>query len=201
MPRETEDATETWTTPDGDRSRHLSLDALSSRLDALTPAPKERGRVVAMFARPGSNQRTPLRRAKLTASGGMPGDRWSLPREGKPVPSPDQMLTAMQADVAELIANGQPIGLFGDNLFLDLDLSDANLPLGTRVRVGGATLEVTPEPHNGCLKFKARFGSDALRFVSRKQTRDRNLRGIYFRVLEDGEVAAGDPVEVIRPAD
>lgn len=188
----------TWTTPDGDASRHLALDELERRMAALPPTPKERGRVVAMFARPGSNRRTPLRRAKLTASGGMPGDRWSVPREGKPAPEPEQMLTAMQSDVAELIANGQPIGLFGDNLFLELDLSNANLPLGTRVRAGGAILEVTPEPHNGCLKFRARFGSDALRLVSRKQTRDRNLRGIYFKVVQDGEVTTGDPVEVIR---
>ena len=46
--------------------------------------------------------------------------------------------------------------------------------------------------------FQARFGSEALRLVSRKQTRDRNLRGIYLKVIEDGEVAAGDPVQVIR---
>jgi MOSC domain-containing protein YiiM len=59
-------------------------------------------------------------------------------------------------------------------------------------------LEVTPEPHDGCLKFKARFGPDALRLVARKEGRHQNLRGIYFKVIEDGRVAAGDPVEVIR---
>jgi MOSC domain-containing protein YiiM len=106
----------------------------------------------------------------------------------------------MQFDVAELIANGQPLPLFGDNLFLDLDLSTENLPAGSRVRVGGAILQVTPVPHNGCRKFRGRFGDNALQFVSKKELRHRNLRGIYMRVLEGGEVGPGDPVEVIsRP--
>jgi len=106
----------------------------------------------------------------------------------------------MQVDVAGLIANGQPLTLFGDNLFLDLDLSAANLPAGSRVRVGGATLEVTPKPHNGCRKFHARFGPEALRFVSKPDLRPRNFRGIYMRVVEPGEVALGDAVEVLARA-
>jgi MOSC domain-containing protein YiiM len=192
------DDTSTWTTPEGDASRHLPMDALERGLDAMPAAPKDSGRVVALFARPGSNQRTPLDKAELTASAGMPGDRWSHKRKGKGDPKPDKMLATMQAGVAELIANGQPIGLFGDNLLLDLDLSKANLPLGTRVKVGGATLEVTPEPHDGCLKFKGRFGADALRLVARKETREQNLRGIYLKVVEDGAVSVGDPVQVLR---
>ncbi len=191
-------ADSTWTTPEGDKSRHLPLADLEHKLAALPPAPKDRGRVVAIFARPGSNQRTPLEEATLTAAKGVPGDRWSHPRPEKGDPKPSQMLATMQAGVAEMIANGQPMGLFGDNLYLDLDLSEGNLPLGTRVKVGGALLEVTPEEHNGCLKFKARFGSDALRLVSRKETRDQNLRGIYFMVVEDGPVKVGDAVEVVR---
>lgn len=72
-----------------------------------------------------------------------------------------------------------------------------NLPPGSRLRVGGATLEVTPKPHNGCRKFRARFGDDALRFVSLPELRPRNLRGIYMRVVDGGEVAPGDAVDVI----
>jgi MOSC domain-containing protein YiiM len=192
--------TDSWTTPEGDTSCHLSLDELEKRLDEMPSAPKDQGRVVAIFARPGSCERAQLDRARLTVAAGVPGDRWSTPRPDGREPKPAQQLATMQADVAELIANGQPIGLFGDNLFLELDLSKQNLPLGTRVRVGGALVEVTPEPHDGCLKFKGRFGADALRLVARKETRDRNLRGIYFKVVEDGDVAAGDAVEVQREA-
>ena len=98
----------------------------------------------------------------------------------------------------ELIANGQPLTLFGDNLFVELDISAANLPVGTRIRVGEALLEVTPKPHNGCLKFKGRFGQDALRFVQATPTRDQNLRGIYWKVVEPGEIAVGAAIVVLE---
>ena len=59
---------------------------------------------------------------------------------------------------------------------------------------------MTPEPHDGCHKFKGRFGGDALRFVSQKTRRDQNLRGVYWRVIEDGDVAVGDTIEVLSRA-
>ena len=67
------------------------------------------------------------------------------------------------------------------------------------MRVGGAVLKVTPEPHNGCRKFRA-ASATTLRFVSARELRHRNLRGIYMRVAEQGEVRTSDPVAVIsRP--
>ena len=180
--------------PDADPSRHLDLEELEARMQALKPAPQDEGRVVALFASPATNQRIVHERARLTVAGGMPRDGWALRSRAKP----EQQLATMQGPVADLIANGQALSMFGDNLFFDLDLSAENLPPSSQVRAGSALLEVTPEPHNGCSKFKARFGSDALRLVSRKQTRDLNLRGIYFKVVEDGEMAPGDPIRVIR---
>jgi MOSC domain-containing protein YiiM len=103
----------------------------------------------------------------------------------------------MRREVAELIANGQPLTVFGDNLFVDLDISAANLPTGTRLRVGEAIVEVTPKPHNGCVRFKGRFGADALRFVQAPTTRDQNFRGIYWKVVEPGEVGIGATIEVL----
>jgi MOSC domain-containing protein YiiM len=128
----------------------------------------------------------------LTPDLGVPGDAWSRRASG----NLEMQISVMQKDVAELIANGQPLTLFGDNLFLDLDLSTANLPPGSRVRIGGVLLEITPMPHNGCRKFKARFGDDALQLVWKPELRQRNLRGIYMRVVEEGEVTAGDRAEV-----
>lgn len=77
------------------------------------------------------------------------------------------------------------------------NISAANLPTGTRLRVGQAIVSVTPKPHNGCLKFKGRFGQDALRFVQQATTRDQNLRGIYWKVSLPGEARVGDPIEVL----
>jgi MOSC domain-containing protein YiiM len=132
----------------------------------------------------------------MTPESGVPGDAWGRQRH----PASEAQLTVMQIDVAELIANGQPLTFFGDNLFLELDLSAANLPPGSQLRAGTATLEVTPEPHDRCRKFRERFGDAALRFVSQRDLRHLNLRGVYMRVVEAGEIAVGAPVQVLfRP--
>ncbi len=106
----------------------------------------------------------------------------------------------MWTGIARLIANGQPLTTFGDNLFVELDLSAANLPTGTRLAVGRAIVEVTPKPHNGCSKFDARFGNDALCFVQAPATRADNRRGIYWKVVTEGEVSVGDSIRVLSRA-
>jgi len=181
----------------GEPTRQLALEHLERALAAQPGAPTDVGRIALIVRRGTGGQREILERVHLGTDTGVPGDAWSR----RTPANPDGQIAVMQRNVAELIANGQPLTLFGDNLFLDLDLSRQNLPLGTRLRSGGALLEVTPKPHNGCHKFQARFGSDALRFVNQQELRHRNLRGIYLRVIEDGAVTLGDPVAVIaRPS-
>ena len=176
----------------GNPLRYRRLEELEEGLDALPRGPWDRGRVELIVARTAGGRRERPDRVRLEADAGIPGDAWGR-QQGRAI-------TAMEFDVAELIANGQPLALFGDNFYLTLDLSTDNLPAGSRVRVGGAVLEVTAMPHNGCRKFRARFGADAQRFVSNPELRHRNLRGVYMRTVEGGEIAPGDPVEVIaRP--
>jgi MOSC domain-containing protein YiiM len=182
--------------PEGDAARHLTFALLESGFHALAPAPRDAGRLALIVRRHANGERERLAHARLCPEQGLPGDGWHR----RPPRKLDAQLAVMQRDVAELIANGQPLTLFGDNLFVDLDLSAQNLPTGTRLRVGGAVVEMTAEPHNGCKKFHGRFGPDALRFVQAKPTRHRNFRGVYWRVVEAGEAAVGDAVRVLsRP--
>jgi MOSC domain-containing protein YiiM len=175
---------------------HRSLPELEQGLGALGDAPRNAGHVALIVRRPEPNRRETPERATLSPEAGLEGDGWS----SLPPRDPEAQITLIRRDVAELIAAGQPLPLFGDNLVVDLDLSDANLPAGSRLRVGEALVEVTPLPHDGCRKFAERFGLDALRFVQAKPTRDRNLRGIHVRVVEGGALERGAPISVVSRA-
>ena len=177
----------------GNPEQFRSLAELEAGLGALPAAPKNSGRVVLLLRKGDGGLRETPDSIQASVENGFPGDAWGRQADRTPV----AQLAVMQRDVAELIANSQPLTLFGDNLVLELDLSAANLPIGSRVRAGRVVFEVTPMPHDGCKKFRARFGDDALRFVSKPALRHKNLRGIYLRVIEEGEVRINDAVEVI----
>jgi MOSC domain-containing protein YiiM len=75
-----------------------------------------------------------------------------------------------------------------------MDLSDENLPAGTRLTIGTAVLEVTPEPHTGCKKFAERYGTDATKFVNSSEGKRLHLRGINSKVVRGGAIRVGDVV-------
>src|SRR3954466_495668 len=181
----------------GDPSRHRALADLEACFSSLSAAPLDAGRVSLIVRKneTGGLRETPAR-IRLALDSGVPGDAWGR----NPQRKPEGQISVMQRDVAELLANGQPLTLFGDNLLLELDLSAGNLPPGSRVQIGSTILEVTPLAHNGCKKFRARFGDDALRFVSKPALRPKNLRGIFMRVIQGGDVGAGDKIEVLSRA-
>jgi len=176
----------------GDPTRHRSLAELERALAARPTPPTDEGRVAFVVSKgPGGVRERPAAPV-FTIQGGVPGDAWGRAQN----PDPLAQITVMDVGVAEIVANGQSLDLFGDNLFVTLDLSAANLPPGSRLDVGEAVLEVTTEPHNGCSKFRTRFGGDALRFVSHRDRRYLNLRGIYMLVVQDGLIQPGDRVVV-----
>jgi hypothetical protein len=148
--------------------------------------------------RPAENARDALVEATLDRDEGLVGDAWrvrpsSMTADGSP--HPDLQLTVMNARVAALVA-GQPDRwqLAGDQLYVDLDLSQANLPPGTRLALGTAVIEVTDKPHRGCKKFAERFGQDALRFVNSPAGGELRLRGMNAKVVVSGVVSVGDAV-------
>ena len=176
---------------------HRRLATLEEEFRKLPPPPTDAGKVVLIVCRRAPNLHEALASVRLTPEEGVPGDEWNR----RPPCKPEAQITVIRHDVAHLLANGQPLTTSGDNLVVDLDLSASSLPIGTRLRVGEAVVEVSPKPHNGCHKFQGRFGADALRFVQAPDTRHLNLRGIYWRVCQPGVVAVGSEIQVIaRPA-
>jgi len=176
--------------------KHLSLEELRQGLDEIRQSPPDRGILKAIVIRPETDARVSLQRCELSPEGGVHGDSWakgcwlSLP-DGRP--HPDVQVTIMNARTIALIAQEETRWpLAGDNLLVDLDLSEDNLPPGTRLSIGSALLEITEVPHKGCKKFAERYGVDATRFVNAREGLHLHLRGIYARIVEPGVVAVGD---------
>ena len=83
-------------------------------------------------------------------------------------------------------------GTFGDNLTVrGIDVSSALV--GERWRAGQVVLEVS-SPRIPCYKLGYRMGDQ--RFVRRFAGAGRP--GAYLRILAEGELAAGDPIEVVH---
>jgi MOSC domain-containing protein YiiM len=175
----------------GELLQHRSADTLAAGLDGVRRSPKDRGTVELIVRRPAENEREVLEQGALDLDEGLVGDTWG--RRG--TPNPDAQLTLMNARAAALIAGDRHRWpLAGDQLYVDLDLGVDNLPAGARLAIGGAVVEITAEPHTGCAKFRARFGSDALRFINGAAGRPLRLRGVNARVVEPGPVALGDAI-------
>jgi len=173
----------------------VALPDLELGLDHVADSPTDRGVVELIVRRPAVDEREVVEEATLDLVAGLEGDTWRARSEAKGEVNMETQLTLMNSRAAALVAGPRerwPIA--GDQLYVDFDLSVSSLPPGTRVRVGGALVEITPEPHRGCGKFSARFGVDALKFVNSKVGRELNLRGVNARVVEPGRVRTGDEI-------
>ena len=179
-----------------------TLEALSARLPHIRQAPQAEGTLALIVRRPQVDAREVLAEAELNAIEGLKGDTWNKrgsSRTSDGSPHPDMQLNLMSVRVAEAVAGSMKRWpLAGDQLFVDLDLSQSNLPPGTRLSIGSAVIEITPQPHTGCGKFSARFGLDALKFVNSPEGRALGLRGVNAKVITPGRVRTGDPVRKMQ---
>jgi hypothetical protein len=175
---------------------HLTTAQLEAALTSLSAAPKDLGRLDMIVRRPAVGEREVLEEGVLDLDEGLVGDTWrARPSSRMPdrSPHPEMQINIMASRVIDLLAGHRDRwALAGDQLFLDMDLSAANVPPGTRLAIGEAVLEVTPQPHTGCGKFVERFGADAMKFVNSPAGRSLNLRGINARVVQPGTVRVGD---------
>ncbi len=189
---------------DDDGVKHLSTADLEAGLGKVRASPAESGTVDLIVRRPAVDEREVLAEGTLDLDAGLEGDTWPV-RGSSRTPDgsshPGMQVTVMNVRAALLVAHDPERRILaGDQLYVDLDLSTANLPPGTRLALGSAVLEVSDQPHTGCAKFSARFGVDALRFVNSPVGRELRLRGLNARVVVPGTVRVGDAIRKC-PAD
>jgi MOSC domain-containing protein YiiM len=169
----------------------LRVAELEEGLAHILRSPRDEGRLELVVRRPAVDEREVVTEARIDPGSGLEGDSWSSRKN----PSFDAEVTLMNARCVALLAGDRDRWpLAGDQLYVDLDLSESNLPVGSRLRIGSVLLEVSSKPHRGCKKFAARFGDDALGFVNSEEGRAARLRGLNARVVTGGSVREGDLV-------
>lgn len=171
---------------------HRSSSELQNGLNHVRQSPQESGTLEMIVRRPVRDEREELTTAQLDTVQGLIGDRWFKPDGSAKI---DSQLTLINARFLSLIAGlRERWALAGDQLAVDLDLSEANLPPGTRLAIGGAVLEVSAAPHLGCGKFTDRFGEAVTALVNSPTGVELKLRGIKARILRSGTITLGDTI-------
>ena len=174
-------------------------DELDTGLGHVRDAPADDGELRLIVRRPGVDERESLDEGVLDIESGLEGDTWAArgnPRSEDGRAEPLAQVTVMNSRAVEVVAG--PVErwpLAGDQLYVDLDLSEDNLPAGTRLAIGEAVIEVTAIPHTGCGKFIDRYGRAAQRWVNSQTGRKLRLRGANTRVVKRGTIRVGDRVK------
>jgi MOSC domain-containing protein YiiM len=119
------------------------------------------------------------RQADLTVHGGVEKAVYAYPMEHYPY---------WQQEFPE---EALPWGAFGENLTVE-GLLESEVNIGDRFRIGTAEVMVT-QPRFPCFKLNLKFGRDDMvkRFLNSR------LSGIYFSVVQEGEVGAGDEIALV----
>jgi hypothetical protein len=181
--------------------RHLTTAELEAGLEHIRQAPHDHGTLELIVRRPAVDGREVLASGELSRESGLAGDTWQMrgsSRTADGAAHPDMQLNLMNARAIALLAQEKDRwSLAGDQLYVDLDLSEENLPPGTQLAIGAAIIEVTDQPHTGCKKFMARFGADALKFVNSPVGKGLHLRGVNARVVQPGAIHTGDVVRKV----
>lgn len=177
-------------------ARHLTGEELEAGLDHIRESPTDGGAVRMIVRRPDVDAREVIAEGTLDVATGLIGDGWKdrgSTRTPDGGPNPAAQITIINSRLLNLLAQSEERWpLAGDQLVIDIDMGEDNLPPGSQLAIGSAVIQISKEPHTGCAKFAARFGHDALRFISTPMGRQMRMRGINTRVVQSGTVRVGD---------
>jgi MOSC domain-containing protein YiiM len=163
---------------------------------ASAPPPSPTGpRLAGIHVSDGGVPKRPVPEARVTTEG-VEGDRQ---RDLRYHGGPDRAVSLYgQERVAALAAEGHPIapGSTGENLTL-AGVDWGQVTPGTELRVGAAVRLVVTSYAAPCSKIAGSFAGGAYRRASHKI--HPGWSRVYARVLSEGTVRTGDPVEVVAP--
>jgi hypothetical protein len=174
----------------------VTAEELAAALPAVLAAPRDGGVVRLLCVRPKPNARTFPETIRMTRAHGVTGDfeasqPWLTLPDGSP--DPRNQVSIMSWHVLDLVWRDRDrVPHPGDNIAVDMNLTEANLPVGTLLQAGTAILRVSDEPNDGCVKWKVRKGRAAYDWITHPDHLPLRLRGLYCSVEQDGEMQLGD---------
>jgi hypothetical protein len=181
--------------------KQLTMTELEEGMEFIRQSPRDEGVLKMIVRRPNVDERELVEECELNLEQGLAGDSWKVrgsSHTSDGSANVNAQLTIMNARVIELLAQDEARWpLAGDQLYIDMDLSEDNIPPGTQLALGSAMIEVSAQPHTGCKKFSSRFGMDAIKFVNSPEGKQLHLRGINTRVIQAGTIRVGDVLKKI----
>jgi hypothetical protein len=169
---------------------------LAAALPGILAAPRDAGAVRLLCARPEPNARTLPGVLTLTRAAGVAGD-FEMSRPWLTLPDgsadPQIQVSIISWRVLDLVWRDRDrVAHPGDNIAVDMNLTEENLPPGALLAAGTAVLKVSAEPNEGCAKWKVRCGRAAYAWTTRSDHLPLRLRGLFCSVEQDGELRLGD---------
>jgi MOSC domain-containing protein YiiM len=174
----------------------VTAEELAAALPSVLAAPRDEGVVKLLCVRPHPNARTFPKAIKMTRAHGVTGDfearhPWLTLPDGSP--DPRNQVSIMPWRVLDLVwRDRHRVPHPGDNIAVDMNLTEANLPVGTLLQAGTAVLRISDEPNDGCVKWKVRKGRAAYDWITHPDHLPLRLRGLYCSVEQGGEMHLGD---------
>lgn len=171
---------------------------LQAAVPHILAAPKDNGKVEMLCLRPEFGKRNFVDRINVSRAGGIPGERWSTTpwlklEDGSP--DPRIQVCILGRRVLDLVWRDRKNTPHpGDTFISDLDFSEKNMPVGTRLQVGSAILRVSDKFNDACVKWKVRYGIDAKDWIVRPENLKHRLRGVLCEVETDGMISLNDDV-------
>lgn len=174
----------------------VTREELDAALPHVLAAPKDKGEIETLCRRPAEGEREFVESLEMTPEDGIIGDRWKWKTwmhldDGSP--DPRVQVCILPKRILDLVWRDRENTPYpGDSIIVDMDLSEANLPAGTRLQAGSAVLEVTDVFNYGCPKWLKRYGLPSLKWLNEEQNKPLRLRGLLAQVVEAGTLNKAD---------
>ena len=125
----------------------LTMTELEGGMEYIRQSPRDQGVLKMIVRRPNVDEREVVVECELDLEQGLAGDSWKVrgsSHTSDGSANVNAQLTIMNSRVIALLAQDEARWpLAGDQLYIDMDLSDDNIPPGTRLALGSAVIEVS----------------------------------------------------------